>query len=727
MDENLEGRIQSVVYSNDETGWAVLRVACEDGSLHTAVGHIPAPAPGETISAKGQWSQHPAHGEQFSVRSAERLLPASADSILEYLSSGIVQGVGRATARLLVDTFGDETLDVLEHSPERLSSVRGITPKRAESIGALFSRQTALRRLMELLVRHELSPSYALELSKRYGGDAAERLGDNPYILLYEPFEAPFDTVDKLAATLGVDDGDERRLQAGLLYELIFNLDQGHVYLPREKLVPAASGLLEQPEDALEEALQDLFCDNKVVACQNGAVYLTRLYHAEKQVASFIKERSAQRKTLPQDMDELIGRIEAELGIRYAALQRDAITSAAGSSLMVLTGGPGTGKTTTLKGLLRLFDWMGLKALLAAPTGRAAKRMSELCGREASTIHRLLEFGFDPALGVLRFLRDEDNPLSCDVVVLDEVSMVDILLMDSISRAIPEDARLILVGDPDQLPAVGPGSVLEDVLAGGLSPSVRLSEIFRQAAESRIVTGAHSVNRGEMPTLKNEQQKDLFFMRRRDMLSAVETILELCAERLPGNLGLEPSQIQVLTPTRRGPCGTVSLNKALQEALNPAAPHKLEKKFGEFLYREGDRVMQIRNNYDLPWRMGGNAGMGVFNGEIGTVAEIDLKASLVTVQYDDKAVEYPFDSLGELEPAYALTVHKAQGSEYRAVVLAAMPGPQKLMTRRVLYTAITRARDYLIIVGQDEIIQSMVRNDKRLRRYTGLRGMLSDA
>ncbi len=725
MDENLEGLIQAVVYSNDETGWAVLRVACEDGSMHTAVGHIPAPAPGETISATGQWSQHPAHGTQFSVRSADRLLPAEAGAILEYLSSGIVQGVGRATARLLVEAFGDQTLDVLEHEPQRLSTVRGITPKRAQSIGALFARQTSLRRLMETLVRHELTPSYALELSKRYGVGAADQLVEDPYQLLYEPYDAPFEQVDKLAASLGVEDGDERRLKAGLLYELIFNLDQGHVYLPREKLIPAAAALLGQEEDALEGALQELFCDNKVVACDDGPIYLTRLYDAEKHVAAFIRERSGRTHPLPRDMDDLIGRIEAELGIEYAESQREAIISAAGRSLMVLTGGPGTGKTTTLRGLLRLFDWMGLKALLAAPTGRAAKRMSELCDREASTIHRLLEFGYDPALGVLRFLRDEDNPLAADVVVLDEVSMVDILLMDSISRAVSEGARLILVGDPDQLPAVGPGTVLEDILEA--APSVRLTEIFRQAAESRIVTGAHSVNRGETPPLKNDQQKDLFFLRRRDMLSAVGTIQELCAERLPGNLGIEASQIQVLTPTRRGPCGTVSLNKALQEALNPEAPHKLEKRFGEFLYREGDRVMQIRNNYDLTWRQGESAGMGVFNGEIGTVTEIDLKASLLSVSFDDRLVEYPFDSLGELEPAYAMTVHKAQGSEYRAVVLAVMPGPQKLMTRRVLYTAITRARDYLIIVGQDEIIEAMVRNDKRLRRYTGLKGMLADA
>jgi exodeoxyribonuclease V alpha subunit len=655
-------------------------------------------------------------------------MPGDSAAILEYLASGIIKGVGRSTARLLVDRFGADTLDVMEHNPRLLSEVRGITPKRAESIGELFSRQTALRRLMELLVRHELSPSYAAELTKRHGAAASDRLRDNPYLLLYPPFDAPFDRTDSLAGTLGVDTADITRLKAGVLYSLYYNLDQGHVYIPREKLIPAAAALLETEEEPLEDALQELFCEGSVVALDEGPVYLTHLYDAERNVAGFLLRRAGQAFPIPRDIDGVISRIEAELSISYAGSQANALMMAAERSVMVLTGGPGTGKTTTVRGLLRLFDWLGLKTLLAAPTGRAAKRMSELCDREASTIHRLLEFGYDPSRGVMRFMRDEENPLNAEAVVLDEVSMVDILLMDQVVRALPEDARLVLVGDPDQLPAVGPGMVLEDILNGGKTPSVRLTEIFRQAAESRIVTGAHSVNRGDMPELRNDGERDLFFLRRRDMQTAVDTITELCADRLPNKLGIETGQIQVLTPTRKGPCGTVSLNKVLQEALNPAADHKLEKRFGEFLYREGDRVMQVRNNYDIAWISEDSAlnGQGIFNGEIGEIAEIDLKASLITVRYDDRLAEYPFDALGELEPAYAMTVHKAQGSEYKAVVLAAMPGPQKLMTRRVLYTAITRARDWLIIVGNDDILGSMVANDKRLRRYSGLRGLLSD-
>ncbi|MCL1806856.1 MAG: ATP-dependent RecD-like DNA helicase [Oscillospiraceae bacterium] len=703
----------------------MLRVACPDGSLQTAVGHIPSPAPGEDISARGRWTQHPAHGPQFTVQSAERCLPSETSAIQEYLASGIIQGVGQATARLLVERFGSETLDVMEHQPNRLSEVRGITPKRAQSIGELFGKQTALRRLMEQMVKNDLSPSYAAELTKRYGTEASDRLAEDPYVLLYPPFEASFDHVDKLAGSLGIGEAEPVRLKAGLLYELYYNLDQGHVYLPREKLIPATAELLAAEEDPLEDALQELYCEGTIVACDDGSVYLKHLYDAERNVARFIRQRSAQAFSLPRDISGVIGRIEQELSIQYADLQREALMTAAGCSLTVLTGGPGTGKTTTVRGLLRLFDWMGLKVLLAAPTGRAAKRLSELCGREASTVHRLLEFGYDPERGVMRFLRDEENPLNADVVVLDEVSMLDVLLMDCVARSMPEETRLVLVGDPDQLPAVGPGTVLEDILNGGETPSVRLTEIFRQAAESLIVTGAHSVNRGELPEFRND--KNLFFLRRRDMLSAVETITELCAARLPDKLGIEPENIQVLTATRRGPCGTVSLNKVLQEALNPAAEHKLEKRFGEFLYREGDRVMQIRNNYDILWKQEDSpqAGTGIFNGEIGVIVQIDLKASSLTVRYDDRLADYAFDNLGELEPAYALTVHKAQGSEYKAVVLAVMPGPRKLMTRRVLYTAVTRAREWLIMVGQEDTVAAMTQNDKRLKRYSGLKGLLA--
>ena len=726
-EEQLEGQIHSVIYGNEETGWSVLRVAAEDGSLSTAVGYIPFPVPGETLTAGGRWTVHPSHGSQFLVESIDRRLPATAGAILEYLSSGIVQGVGRATARSIVDAFGDQTLTVLELSPQKLAEVKGITPRRAEQIGRAYAGQTLLRRLMEFLAARGIVPSVALTLTRDYGPDAFKRLMENPYILAREQYGVDFEKADSLALNEGFEPDDVRRIEAGLIFELVYNLEQGHTYLPYEKLVTATAQMLDLPREPLETALDGLLEHGRLSRGPGGECYLTHILEAEENVAAFVRGVSGGDFFVPDDIEKVISRIESELGISYAPAQREAVRLAAAGGLMVLTGGPGTGKTTTVCGILRLFDYMGLKVSLAAPTGRAAKRMSELVGREASTIHRLLEFGFDPEGGAMRFLRDEENPLAADAVVLDEVSMIDILLMDSMVRALKGGARLILVGDPDQLPAVGPGAVLEDIIQSGRVASVRLTEIFRQARESRIVVNAHDVNRGVMPPLKNDGG-DFFFMRRRDMMAAVDTIGELCAVRLPQNLKVDPAQIQVLTPTRRGPCGTVSLNKILQNALNPPAAHKLEKQFGEFIYREGDRVMQIRNNYELVWRQetGMGAGMGVFNGEIGTIAELDLKASHLTVRYDDRLVVYGFDILSELEPAYALTVHKAQGSEYDAVVLAAMPGPRPLMTRRVLYTAITRAKKWLIIVGDDSVVGLMVSNDRRSRRYSGLKAQLNE-
>lgn len=725
-DESLIGQIQSVIYGNEDTGWAVLRVASSDGSLSTAVGYLPFPYPGERLAARGHWTTHQSHGSQFVIESFERAMPDTAEAIVEYLGSGAVQGVGHATARLIVEKFGRDALIVMELEPEKLSTVRGITPKRAAAIGRTFSSQTALRRLMELLVRHSLPALHATELFKQHGDGAMKILLKNPYILLDEPYDSLFDPVDKLAAELGVEEDDPRRCAAGIIHELTYCLSEGHACVPGPKLVPVAAELLRVEEALCESAMESLLSEGRLKQGSKGMVYLSEVFDAERYIADFVKKRSKAEYYAPPDLDKLVGSIERTLEVEYAPAQREAVKLAASRGLMVLTGGPGTGKTTAVKGMLKLFDVMGLKVSLAAPTGRAAKRMTELSGRESSTIHRLLEFGFDPATGAMRFMRDEREPIKADVVVLDEVSMVDLMLMCDLARALKPSARLILVGDPDQLPAVGPGTVLEDLLACPELPKVCLTEIFRQAAKSRIIISAHSVNKGDLPELKNSTDGDFFFMRRQDMLAAVDTIKELCSTRLPQNLGVDPAQIQVLTPTRRGPCGTISLNKVLQEALNPSAPHKLEKRFGENLYREGDRVMQIRNNYELVWRQNDSAeaGQGVFNGEIGVITEIDLKVSTLTVQYDDRFAVYSFEQLSELEPAYAMTVHKSQGSEYSAVILAMMPGPPPLMTRRVLYTAITRAKSWLIMVGKTEVVEGMVENAKVVKRYGGLKELL---
>ncbi|MCL2082998.1 MAG: ATP-dependent RecD-like DNA helicase [Oscillospiraceae bacterium] len=722
--EKLEGQIQSVVYGNEGTGYTVVRLALPDGALVTAVGYIPFAAPGEYLKASGQWIEHPVHGSQFSVQALERSMPESSQAILEYLSSGAVRGIGPSTARLMVEKFGSETLNVMALESERLAQIRGITPKRARAIQQAFSQKNAQRRCMELLAGHGLSPGFALELFKQYGDDAEERLRGDPYILLFEPFRADFIKTDKLAESFGLPDDDPKRCRAGILYELIFNLNEGHSYLPKDKLIPAAGELLNLGEDLISGTLLELCCQGALAEEKNSMIYLPRLYRAEKFVSQFVLQRFNTRFCPTGDIERLVGEIELEAGICYGGCQKEAVLTAAKHSLMILTGGPGTGKTTAVRGMLRLFEHMGLKARLAAPTGRAAKRLAEMTGREAVTIHRLLEFGYDPMDGNMRFMKDEADPLDIDVLVLDECSMVDILLMESLSRALREDTRLILVGDPDQLPAVGPGNVLEDILKSGRAAAVRLTEIFRQAAKSRIVAHAHAVNRGEGVDLGNDREGDFFFLKRSEMHLATETISELCKTRLPEGLGVEPMRIQVLSPTRRGICGTVNLNKILQQALNPPANHKLEKRFGEFAYREGDKVMQIRNNYDIVWRSddGAQSGQGVFNGEIGIIKHIE--ESCLTVQFDDRLAEYKLDELGELEPAFAMTIHKAQGSEYDAVVLAVMPGPPPLMTRRVLYTALTRARDWLVLVGREDVVQGMIQNAKRLRRYSGLLGFL---
>ncbi len=725
MSQSIAGRISSVVYKNDDTGYAVLRLEMPDGALVTAVGCLPYAAPGEELEAAGQWVTHPQHGNQFSINSVERRLPSSMGAIREYLASGVIRGIGAATASLLVERFGADALRVMEQSPARLAEVRGITPGRAKQIGEAYARQTGLRRLMELLVGYDISPLAALKLLQRYGSQATEVVLDNPYVMADEFFGVDFIKADGMALGLGMEPDDIRRRKAALLFELRYNLEVGHVYLPKDKLLEASAEMSGVGLAPLSEALDILTEDGSVVD-GGGCCYLDFAYSAETALASFVIDRHMRRRPPPSGLLELIKKIEDELHITYAPAQRQAVALSAQSGLLLLTGGPGTGKTTTVRAMLEVFDRMRMKSLLAAPTGRAAKRMGELTGREASTIHRLLEFGYDPESGVMGFTRDEDNPLAADVVIIDETSMVDVLLLAALVRALRPDTVLVLVGDPDQLPPVGPGRALEELLSCGLVDTVRLTEVFRQAQQSRIVMGAHQVNRGEAPALKNSGG-DFFFMRRKNPEDAVGTILELCSERLPKGLGLNPSQIQVLSPTRKGRCGTAALNGLLQNALNPPANGKLEKRYGDVIFREGDRVMHIRNNYELAWRYadGSGAGLGVFNGEVGVILCVDLKSELVTVLYDDRQADYPFDTLKELELAYAMTVHKSQGSEYPCVVLSVSPGPQQLMTRSVLYTAMTRARDWLVLVGDETVVAHMIDNNRRRKRYSRLAERIS--
>ncbi len=720
----LAGSVSAVVYQNEENGYTVLRLETDDGGTATVVGCLPFAVPGEQLALTGRWMNHQTHGMQFKAEQAERLMPSSLNDIYTYLSSGAVKGVGPATARLIVERFGEDSLRVLDEEPERLAELKGVTPKRAREIGSEFKRQAAMRRLMEFFTQHGINLEYALRLYKSYGDEAQAAVMNNPYILADEYFGAEFAEADSLALSLGFEADSPERVEAAASFELSHNANNGHTFIPRPKLAAAAAQLIGVSTDTAAEAIDRLIEGGDIV-CETlagvEACYLSRLYYAETFVADRLRFLSQTGHIEETNADRLIADAERDMGITLAEGQREAVRLAAVSGVMALTGGPGTGKTTTVRAILRLFDRLGLTTLLAAPTGRAAKRMSELCGQEASTIHRLLETGYDADLGSLVFKRDGSDPLDAHAVILDECSMIDVVLMQALLSALPAGCRLVLVGDADQLPSVGPGNVFSDVIRSGVVPTVRLEQVFRQAAQSRIVRFAHLINEGKTPDLR-ENKGDFFFMRRRDAESAVDTIIELCARRLPQNMGISPAQIQVLSPTRLYGTGTANLNKRLQAALNPPAEGKPEKQFGDVIFRIGDRVMQVRNNYDIVWRRAnGESGTGVFNGDVGHICEVDLKNQALLVEFDDRRAAYGFDMLGELEPAYAMTVHKSQGSEYRAVVLSLMKGASSLMSRAVLYTAVTRARELLIIVGDPDIAAAMVENNRPQKRYSGLR------
>ena len=723
--EILQGTISAVVYQNYENGYSVLRLNLGGGENVTVVGTIPLPVVGEQLMVTGRWSAHSNYGKQFEAEFLDRMMPQSASEILAYLSSRVVKGIGPKTAARIVSHFGEDTLMVMEREPQRLAEVSGISPERAKLIGDEFRLQVGMRQLIEFFAVHHLPAELAVRTYKIYGDSTMELLYDDPYLLMDDGLDASFGAVDKFAIELGVAGDDPRRVEAGILFELTYNLSAGHSFLPEQKLIAATAQLLSVTPEVVQQGLAQAREAERVVSdtlARIPVIYLPQLYEAETYCASRLLDFASNSFPANEDVEPLLRSAAEESGLHYSQQQEQAIREAASSGLLLITGGPGTGKTTVLRGILNLLGNLQLRYLLAAPTGRAAKRLSEVTGEDASTIHRLLESGIDPATGKMAFARDEDNPLKCDAVVVDEMSMVDVLLLSSLLRAIPKGKRLILVGDPDQLPPVGPGFPFSDMLRSGCLPTVCLTEIFRQAQKSLIVMNAHRVNRGELPELKTVTS-DFFFMRRGNEESVTQLIRDLCATRLPKNMGIQPSEIQVLSPTRKGGVGTAALNKLLQAALNPPAPEKKEKPYGESVFREGDRIMQIRNNYDIMWRQtdGTAVGTGIFNGDVGVIREIDLQQETLTVVFDDKEADYDFTQLGELELAYAVTVHKSQGSEYRAVILAAWNGSPYLLNRSVLYTAITRARELLIIVGREETVAAMTENAKKNRRYTGLK------
>ena len=723
--EVLQGTVSAVVFQNYDNGYTVLRLSLGGGQTATVVGTIPLPTVGEKLMVTGKWSSHQSYGKQFEAEFLERLMPQSAMEILQYLSSRVIKGIGPKMAARIVDRFGAETLHVIEREPHRLAEVSGITAERAKAIGEEFRLQVGMRQLMEFFTVHQLPADLAVRAYKLYGDAAVELLYDDPYLLMEEGMDAPFNAVDRFAIELGIAGDDPRRVEAGILCELKFNLTGGHSFLPEEKLINATAQLLTVEPEAVTEGIGRLCEGERLVRdILSGitVVYLPDMYEAELYCTQRLLASAKQRIPEPYGLDSKLRRVAEESGVRYSPEQEAAIREAATAGVLLITGGPGTGKTTILNGILSLLGELQLRCLLAAPTGRAAKRLTEVTGEEASTIHRLLEATVDPATGKMVFMKDEDSPLKCDAVVVDEMSMVDVQLLHSLLRAIPQGKRLILVGDPDQLPPVGPGFPFSDMLRSGVLPTVRLTEVFRQAQQSLIVMNAHRVNRGEMPELKSVSS-DFFFMRRQSEEQVAQTVRDLCATRLPKNMGIPASEIQVLSPTRKGPVGTAELNTRLQQALNPPSPDKKERQSGGFTFREGDRVMQIRNNYDIMWKKsdGSAVGTGIFNGDVGIITQIDPNTELMTVRFDDREADYEFSQLSELEPAYAMTVHKSQGSEYRAVILTAWNGSPYLLSRSILYTAITRARELLVIVGKEETVAVMTENAKKNRRYTGLK------
>lgn len=725
------GTVLAVVFQNEENGYAVLRLVTEEGELITLVGCVPCAAPGEELVATGSFVSHAQYGEQFQAAEVERHMPTDETEILNYLASGAIRGIGPATAEKLVARFGADTLNILESEPEQLTAIKGITAKRAREMGEVFREQMGLRRVMEFLTHYDLPVTLSVPLYRRFGANAMAALRGNPYVLSGEQFGVEFSQCDEIALAMGFAGDASLRTEAGLLFELSHNAENGgHVFLPRGKLLAATAQLLDVDTDAAEKALDDLIERGRIMeqhVANVGACYLARFFEAEAYVHLRLCAMLADKPDRLRGAEKIIDEIERAQGIEYAPLQRKAVELAAEEELLLLTGGPGTGKTTGVRAIVELFSRMGLDVVLAAPTGRAAKRLGEVCEREAQTIHRLLGMSWNEATGELTFKKNEKEPIEADAVIVDEMSMVDLALMRALLAALRPGCRLVMVGDPDQLPSVGAGNVFGDLIRSGRIATVALRDIFRQAEQSMIVRNAHAVNEGRTPELMNSAAGDFFFLPRREASRLVDTVVELCRTRLPEKMNIPACDIQVLTPTRKGPTGTFALNRALQSALNPKSADRRERVWGDAVFREGDRVMQTRNDYDIVWeKEDGTAGTGIFNGDVGTILQIDPSGELLTIAFDERVATYTVDMLSEIELAYAVTVHKSQGSEYRAVIFVSAPCAPGLQVRGVLYTAITRSRELLIIVGDDVTIGKMVENDRQTRRYSGLRWRLAN-
>ncbi len=722
----VRGAVERIVFRNEQNGYSVIELSVEGEQL-TAVGTLPYVGVGENVRLLGNFKSHPTFGEQFVVELCERSMPTTTAAILKYLSSGAIKGVGPGIASKLVEKFGEKTLEVIEKTPQELTKIRGITQEKAQKISDEFNKLFCVRELMIYLGKYGITPEEAIKIYKQYGQEAAERINENPYLLCEEPLGVSFERADKLAYALQLPQEDDCRIRAGTVYILQHNMNNGHTCLPKDKLLEAAANFLnielEKADRVLEELVQEGTLQRDIMG-EREFIFTSKMHQIEVYSSGrlLMMLKFPPKKIL--GADEFIEAIEREHKISYAKLQRTAIKQALEEGLLILTGGPGTGKTTTLNAIINILEKNGEKVSLAAPTGRAAQRMAAVTGKEAKTIHRLLEVQWD-ADDKQVFKRNEKNLLDCDALILDELSMVDAALFEGVLRALPLGCRLIMVGDCDQLPSVGAGNVLSDLIKSGVIATVELKEIFRQSQKSLIVTNAHRIVNGEMPEL-SVRDNDFFFMRVNDQQTISDTIRDLCTRRLPETYGYSSLfDIQVIAPGKKGPLGTVQINKAMQEAINGASTAKKEININGTVFREGDKVMQIKNNYDIMFaREDGTGGEGVFNGDIGILLNIDKAEGVLIVQFDDKYAKYDLESAKDLDLAYAITVHKSQGSEFEAVVMPMYFGAPQLYYRNLLYTAVTRARSMIVLVGNDWTVRKMVENNKKTRRFSGLKNFL---
>lgn len=734
MSESITGYIDHIIFRNEDNGYTVmvLKGVSEEDEL-TCVGSFPVVTQGASVELEGNFTQHPVYGKQFQAVRLTEKMPEDALAMERYLGSGAIKGIGAALAGRIVRHFGDDTFQIVENEPERLSEVKGISEKKAREIAMQIAEKSDMRKAMMFLQKYGISLNLGAKIYQKYGDSVYSVLQENPYRLADDISGVGFKIADEIAYRIGIHTDSDYRIKSGMVYTLLQATGEGHVYLPKDELFQRAAELLGVDSSYMEKHLVDLAMERKIVQKEQGdqiLIYPAQYYYLELNTARMLQELDI---FCPEDekiVERRIVQIEKETGTVLDEMQKKAVQEAAGHGLLILTGGPGTGKTTTINAIIRYFEGEGAEIRLAAPTGRAAKRMTEATGYEAQTIHRLLELSGMPEDDregqPIHFERNAENPLETDVIIIDEMSMVDIHLIHSLLMAVTAGTRLILVGDENQLPSVGPGNVLRDIIRSGQFPVVELKKIFRQASESDIVVNAHKINKGEQVEINNKS-RDFFFLKRYDADIIIRVVIALIQEKLPKYVEAKPFEIQVLTPMRKGLLGVERLNQILQRYLNPPDASRKEKEIGQGLFREGDKVMQVRNNYQLEWEIRGRygipieKGVGVFNGDTGIIKTINEFAETAEVEFEDgRWAEYSFKQLDELELAYAVTIHKSQGSEYPAVIIPLLSGPRMLMNRNLLYTAVTRARKCVTVVGSEETFRDMIRNEKQQRRYSSL-------